>query len=110
MIIARWHLTARFGHRDAVVALLGKWEVDVGQRIGWRPGSVRILTGMLGESDSNIEFEVRMDNLSDLEVAWSNMKDVPYHAQHMKDLEPLVAAGTTRWTVMRVQGLSSEST
>ena len=109
MIIARWHLTARFGHRDEVVALLGKWEVDVGQRIGWRPGSVRIVTGMLGESDSNIEFEVRMDNLSDLDGAWADMKAVPYHAQYMKDLEPCVESGTTRWTVMRVQSLASES-
>jgi len=99
MLIARWHLTARFGKKDDCVALLRKWEVDVGQRIGWRPGSIRILTGLIGSSDSAIEFEVRCDALTDLEGAWAGMESVPYHAQYMKELEAVIVSGSSHWSV-----------
>ena len=110
MILARWSLTARFNHRDECMTLLRKWEVDVGQRIGWRPGAVRIATGLVGSGDTDVEFEVRMDSLSDLESAWADMRSVPYHAELMKQLEPLIVSGTSRWSVYRVQEVTESAT
>lgn len=102
MYIARWHLTARFGQKDATLSLLRKWEIDVANRIGWRPGSLRIVAGGIGVGDTDIEMEVRIDSLTDLEAAWADMARVPYHAEYQKQLCDLIVAGTSRWTVHRV--------
>jgi hypothetical protein len=109
MYVARWSLTARFGHTDAVLALIRKWEIDVGQRVGWRPGSTRIAVGAIGPVDTSIEFEVRVDNIADLESAWADMEAIPYHKAYSKELEPLVVSGTTRWSVYRLVDLHPEA-
>jgi hypothetical protein len=100
MLIARWQIRAKFGKTDAVVALLQKWEADVGQRIGWRLGSVRIARGKLGVGAGDVEFEVRVDTLNDLESAWADMKAVPYHAQYMQEIEPMLDGGSATWVVL----------
>jgi hypothetical protein len=101
MFIARWQFTARFGKTDDCVSILRKWEIDVGQRIGWKSGSTRLVSGFIGSSQSNIEFETRFDNLTDLESAWNDMDRVPHHREYMKMLEPLIEGGTDRWTLYR---------
>ncbi|MCC6558110.1 MAG: hypothetical protein IT372_34615 [Polyangiaceae bacterium] len=108
MYIARWHLTSRVGHTDACIALLRKWEVDVGQRVGWKTGSIRVLAGVLGAAEGEIEFEVRIDALSDLEGAWADMAAVPYHSQYIKELETLTVSGSHRWTIHRVVEVTPE--
>mgnify|MGYP001200814652 CR=1 FL=1 len=109
MYIARWLLTAHYGHKDAAVSLLRKWEADVGQRIGWRASSIRVTTGLIGVAQSCIEFEVRVDSLNDLESAWGDMSKNPYHAQYLKELEPDILSGSNVWNVMEVVELSSAS-
>ncbi len=101
MFIARWQFTAKFGKMEDCVQLLRKWEVDVGQRIGWRPGAVRLLTGFVGGAESDVEFEVLFDNLTDLENAWNDRERNPYHREYMKMLEPVIVSGTNRWTILR---------
>lgn len=107
MLIARWQVRAAFGRTEEVVALLRKWEVDVGQRIGWRTGSVRIAHGSIGLAANEIELEVRIDNLTDLESAWNDMDKVPYHAEYLKQLAPLLEAGSKGWTVLKEVDLVS---
>jgi hypothetical protein len=107
MFIARWQFTVQSGQTDKCIALLQKWEIDVGQRIGWRPGSVRILKGFIGVSDGEVEFETHFDSLSDLEGAWNDMARSPHHGEYMKLLEPLMVSGTTRWTIYRECSLST---
>jgi hypothetical protein len=108
VFIARWHFSARFGHTQQCVDILRKWEVDVGQRVGWKAGSIRVVSGLLGANDTDIEFEVRVDSLTDLESAWSDIDKVPYHKQYMKELEGLVSGSTSRWTVYRVAELTRD--
>lgn len=108
MYIARWHFTAREGQTDACLALLRKWAIDVGERIGWKLGSIRISQGAIGASQGHFELEVQLDALSDLESAWNDMKGVPYHQQYQKDLEPLLVSGSMRWTVARLVELAPE--
>ncbi|MEZ4294825.1 MAG: hypothetical protein R3B70_07600 [Polyangiaceae bacterium] len=106
MYIARWLLTAHYGHKDATIALLRKWEADVGQRIGWRAAAIRVLTGVVGVPQSHVEFEVRVDSLNDLESAWADMGKNPYHAQYLKELEPHIMSGSNEWKIYEVAELS----
>ena len=106
MYIARWHFTAREGQTDGCVALLRKWVIDVGERIGWKLSTIRVTRGAIGVSEGEIQIEVQLDSLSDLEGAWNDMKSVPYHQQYLKDLEPVLVAGSLRWTVHRVVDLT----
>lgn len=99
MYVARWNLTSKFGKADETIALLRRWEVDVGQRIGWRPGSVRIVSGFLGAPLSSVELEVRCDGLDEFEAAWRDMHRNPTHKEYVRMLESLVAAGTEGWTI-----------
>ncbi len=57
MFIARWQLSTRFGKTAEALDILRKWEIDVGQRIGWRPGSIRIASGVVGAAQTDIEFQ-----------------------------------------------------
>ncbi len=107
MYIARWLLTAHYGHKEATLALLRKWETDVGQRIGWRTGSIRVLAGAIGVAQSHIEFEVKVDSLNDLESAWADMAKNPYHAQYLKELEPHILSGSNVWQIYELAELST---
>ena len=107
MYIARWLLTAHYGHKEATVSLLRKWEADVGQRIGWRAKSIRVLSGTIGVAQSHVEFEVRVDSLNDLESAWADMNKNPYHAQYLKELEPHIVSGSNIWQVYELVDLST---
>lgn len=99
MFIARWHITANFGHTKECISILRRWEIDVGQRIGWKSGSIHISTGFIGASQSDIEFETRFDSLSDFESALADMQKVPHHGDLMAKLHPLVVGGTNRWVL-----------
>jgi hypothetical protein len=107
MFIARWEFTCRFGKVDDCIAILRKWEMDVGDRVGWKASSVRVLTGLVGASDSQVEFEARVDSLSDLEVVWADLERNPHHREYMKQLEQVIA-GASRWTVLREVALVQE--
>jgi hypothetical protein len=102
MYVARWRFIAQFAHKDECLKLLQKWEIDVAHRIGWRPGSIRVLAGGIGVPDTEIELEVKLDGLDDLQGAWADMDRVPYQAEYRRQLANLIVAGTDRWTVHRV--------
>jgi len=101
MFIARWEFTCRFGRIEDCVSILRRWEMDVGDRVGWKASSVRVLAGFLGGNDSHIEFEARVENLTDLEAAWADIERNPHHREYMKQLEHVIVAGTSKWTVLR---------
>ena len=102
MYVARWHLTARFGRKDECLKLLQRWEIDVAHRIGWRPGSLRLVAGGIGVGDTDIELEAKIDSISDLEASWRDMAGVPYHAEYQQKLRDLIVDGSSRWTVHTV--------
>ena len=101
MFIARWEFSCRFGKVDDCISILRKWEMDVGDRAGWRAGAVRLLTGFLGANDSQVEFEARVDSLSDLEGVWADLERNPHHREYMKQLEQVIQTGTSKWSVLR---------
>lgn len=99
MFIARWHLTANFGKLDDCVALLKRWQIDVGERIGWKVGSVRVTAGAVGTAPTAVEYEIHFDSLSDLESAWKDLDGVPHHREYLKMFEGLLAPGSGTWTI-----------
>src|SRR5687767_1396796 len=101
MFIARWNLTANFGKLDDCVSLLKRWQIDVGERIGWKVGSVRVTTGTVGAAPTAIEYEVHFDSLNDLESAWKDLEGVPHHREYMKMFETVMAPGSGAWTIRR---------
>ncbi len=106
MFVARWSFLTRFGKVDECVAVLRKWEVDVGERIGWKLGSVRLMKSVLGTSDSEIEFETKFDCLNDLESAWGDMERAHHQQEYLRMLEGMIVPGTSRWTVYREMPLA----
>lgn len=102
MYLVRWQFQARFGHLKEVLGILRKWEVDVGQRVGWRASSIRVLQGLLGPSRSTIELETRADSLADLESSMGDMEKSPHHQEAMRSLEPFIVSGTDQWAVYNV--------
>ena len=46
MIIARWHITARFGQKGKVIKGLQYWIENIGWSAGFSPG--RIISGRIG--------------------------------------------------------------
>ena len=102
MMIARWQIDARFGHKQTVIQSLGKWFDDIGSQIGWTSDRVRILTGSVGAPEATVVSEIQISDLSELDDSWDRLASIDAHGQWSKDLEPHVVSGTARWEILRV--------
>ncbi len=102
MIIARWHIDARFGHKQTVLNSLKNWCRDIATQIGWTPDKVRITTGSVGALESTVELEVSIEDLSALDAAWSKLDTIEAHKKWGKDIESYIVSGTPRWEIYRV--------
>ena len=101
MMIARWHIDARFGHKQEVLDAVKMWGRDIGSQIGWTPEKVRITTGSIGALESTVEIEVQVEDLTALDQAWKKLGAIEAHKQWSKDLEPNVVSATPRWEIYR---------
>jgi hypothetical protein len=99
MMIARWHIDARFGHKQTVIDSLKKWGADIGSQIGWTADKVRIVTGSVGALESAVEIEVQ---IADLSAAWAKLGTIKAHQAWSKEIEPYIVSGTPHWQVFRV--------
>ena len=102
MIIARWHIEARFGHKQTVIDSLKKWCDDIGTQIGWKSDTTRITTGSIGASEATIELEVQLEDLAALNSSWAKLGTIDAHDAWSKEIEPNIVSGSTRWEVYRV--------
>jgi hypothetical protein len=101
MFVARWQFTTQYGKLDDAVSLLRRWELDVGERVGWKPSSVRAVVGFLGGNDSEVEYEARCDSLTDFEAALRDMERNPHQREYQKQFATVIVAGTSKWTIRR---------
>ena len=76
MMIARWHIDARFGHKPAVIESLKKWCDEIGTQIGWSSDRTRIATGAVGALESTVELEVQIEDLADLNASWAKLGSI----------------------------------
>ena len=102
MMVARWHIDARFGHKQAVIDSLKKWNAEIGTQIGWTADKTRIVTGSIGALESTVELDVQIENLAELNTSWVKLGTIEAHKRWSKDLEPYIVSGTTHWQVYRV--------
>ncbi|MFQ5937149.1 MAG: hypothetical protein ACE5LB_12160 [Acidiferrobacterales bacterium] len=102
MMVARWRIEARFGHKQVVIDSLKKWSREIGAQIGWSEDKLRILTGAVGALESTVELEVLIEDLAELNDSWAKLATIDAHKQWSKDLEPHVVSGTPHWQVFRV--------
>ncbi len=102
MIVARWRIQARFGHKAEALEAMRRWWLEIAPQIGWQPNQVRILTGAVGTRESAIEVEVQLASLSALDEAWERLAEAEDQAAWAKALAPHIVSGTPRWTVQRV--------
>lgn len=100
MILARWSIDARFGHKQAVIDSMIQWQKEIGSTIGWN--EMRLLTGSIGARESTVQSEIRLKDLAELNAAWDKLATIEAHKRWSKDLEPFIVSGTPRWEVFRI--------
>jgi hypothetical protein len=102
MLIARWQIDARFGHKQQVIERLQRWAQQIAPQVGLTRG--RMLSGSIGALEATVVHEWEVADLSELDRAWSQLAPLAEHAQWSTDLEPFVVSGTSRWEIYRVIG------
>ncbi|SRR5712691_10061790 len=102
MMVARWHIDARFGHKQDVIDSLKKWNAEIGTQIGWTADKTRIVTGSIGALESTVELDVQFEDLAELNASWAELGTIEAHKKWSKDIEPHIVSGTTHWQVFRV--------
>ena len=102
MIIARWHIDARFGHKQTVIDSLKMWSREIASQIGWTNDRVRIATGSIGALESTVEADVLVQNLTELDASWNKLGSIPAHKEWSKQIEPYIVSGTPRWEIFRI--------
>jgi hypothetical protein len=102
MMIARWTIDARFGHKTHVVERLKFWIGEIGCRIGWTAKRVRLVTGSIGAAESAVQMEVPVQTLAELHESWEKLALFDDHRTFSRELEPHVLSGSSRWEVFRV--------
>ncbi|HJU49864.1 MAG TPA: hypothetical protein VJ575_03855 [Pseudogulbenkiania sp.] len=104
MMIARWSIEAKFGHKPDVVAEMQRWLREIGSQVGWTADRVRLLNGSIGAKESTIQSEIEIADLAELDAAWNKLIALEAHKAWSKALEPHVVSGTQRWEIFRVIG------
>ncbi len=102
MMIARWHIEARFGHKRTDIDLLKRWDEEIGSQIGWTEDNFRIITGSIGALESTIESEIKIADLAELDDSFEKLGAIEAHKAWSKELEPYIVSGTTHWQIFRV--------
>ena len=102
MMIARWQIDAKFGHKPEVMRLAKKWMEEIGSKIGWTAERTRILSGSVGACESTVISEIQIKDLAELNDAWNKLATIDAHAKWSKELEPYIVSGTNRWEIFRV--------
>ena len=102
MMIARWRIEVRFGHKQTALDLLKRWHEDIGSQVGWTKDKFRIITGSIGAVESTIEAEVAIADLTELNDAFEKLSAIEAHKAWSKEIEPYVVSGTPHWQIFRV--------
>lgn len=102
MLIARWTIEAKFGHKPEVISQMRRWLDEIGSQIGWTPDRVKLLNGSIGARESTLQTEIAIADLHELDVAWEKLGNLDSHKAWSKALEPHVVSGTQRWEIFRV--------
>ncbi len=102
MMIARWHVEARFGYKQKAIDLLLKWEREIGPKAGIAQGTQQIITGSVGAREAEIQLDMKVKDLAELDTMFSRIGKAAEHGPWGAELEPFIVSGSTYWEVFRV--------
>lgn len=102
MLVARWQIDARFGHKQNVVDLMRAWERDIGSKAGTDKMDFKLLTGSVGAREATVEVNHTVENLAQLERFFEALGEIDAHKQWGKDLEPYIVSASSVWNIYRV--------
>ena len=102
MFIARWQIEARFGHKQAALELMRKWEREIGPKVGLAEMDFTLLGGSIGAKEAVIEASHKLPTLAALDSMFEKIAAVPEHAAWGMELEPHVVSGSSRWQIFRL--------
>ncbi|WP_310567529.1 hypothetical protein [Hydrogenophaga sp.] len=100
MIVARWQVNARFGHKQELIDEIRNWWQTVGRDIGQT--NTTILTGSVGAAESLVTVDVRCADMAELQSQWDQLAHFPEHKAFSLRVEPLLVSGSTRWDILKV--------
>jgi hypothetical protein len=102
MLIARWQIDARFGHKQAVIDMLRYWAENIAPQTGLATERGHILSGSVGALEATVEHNWEVADLTELDRVWTKLATLEAQRQWGTDLEPHVVSGTAKWSVYRV--------
>lgn len=102
MLIARFNIQTRFGHKQNAIELLKQWDKEIGSQIGWKDDKIRSLTGSIGARESLVQHELSIESLAELEQGFQKLTNVKGHAEWGQELEKHVVSGSNFWEILRV--------
>jgi len=102
MFVARWHIDARFGHKQDVIDLVHRWLRDIGSKAGTDKMDVKVLTGSVGAREATVEVNHSIESLAELEQFFVAIGKNDAHKKWGKELEPHVVSGSAIWTIYRL--------
>lgn len=102
MMIARWHVSAKFGYKDEVIKLMREWEREVGSQTDIDLGKARLITGSLGAAEAELQEDMPIENLSELDGFFDKIATVKLHADWGRKMSEYVVSGSSYWEVFRV--------
>jgi len=102
MFVARLSIEAKFGHKQAVMDLMKKWDETVGKDVGLDTSKMRRLSGSIGAKEALFVEELEIESLAELEEAFAKIGQHPAHAAWGLELEPHVVSGSSKWEIFRL--------
>lgn len=102
MIVARWQIDAKFGHKSQVIDSIKRWAEEIGTQIGWKSDQMRMTTGSVGAKESTVVTEIELENMTELDESWDKLQEIEAHKRWSKDLEQYIVSGSHRWEIYRV--------
>lgn len=81
MLIARWQIDARYGHKQMVIDLMHRWLHDIGSKAGTDKMDVKLLTGSVGAREATVEVNHTVENLAQLERFFEAIGKIDAHRQ-----------------------------
>ncbi|MEX5728524.1 hypothetical protein Ga0609869_001877 [Rhodovulum iodosum] len=104
MMIARWHIQTRFGHKQAAIDLIQEWKTEIRAQTELDMSAARLVTGSVGAAEAEIEEDIPIASLADLDVFFEKIGSVKLHADWRKKMSGYVVSGSSYWEVFRVIG------
>ena len=102
MILARWKIDARFGHKSEVTDAMQWWMEEIAPQLGWEGDNIRMMTGSVGANESAVVMEVELDSMTELDESWNKLRQMDRHRQWSQNLEENVVSGSHHWEVYRL--------